>query len=278
MSVRCLGIIGFGSIGKALLATLFRDCPVPLERVTVLVRETGIAAAMLAVRPYVGVAANRLDVTADAEAFFASKPDLVVECAGHGALGTHGVRTLAGGIELIVVSVGALADAALQDALVDAARRGNSRLLLTSGAIGGVDIVAAAKLSGITSLTYTSRKPPAAWAGSPAEKLVDLAALREAVTFYEGTAREAARDYPKNANVAATLALAGPGLDATRVRLIADPASPGNVHEFSLLSSATDVEMRITGRPSEDNPRTSATTAFSVARDVLNRNRAIAIG
>lgn len=278
MSVRSLGIIGMGAIGKSVVAVLAREQSTPLERVTLLVRPTGVAAALADLRAAGPALAGRTDVVTNVGALLATRPELVVECAGHGALAAFGEHILSAGCEMIVVSVGALADAVLQDQLAAAAQRGLTRMALTSGAIGGIDIVAAARLSGITSLTYTSCKPPAAWLGSPAEKLVDLAKIKSSTTFYEGTAREAARAYPKNANVAATLALAGPGLDLTRVKLIADPSSPGNVHSFTLLSVATDVEMRILGRPSADNPRTSATTAFSVARDVLNRTRAIAIG
>lgn len=278
MNLHSLGIIGMGAIGKSLAITLARELATPLERVTVLVRPTGVAAAIAHLRLAGAKLAGRTDVVTTVDALLAARTDLVVECAGHSALTAFGEAILANGTDLLVVSTGALTDTALHDTLVVAAQAGKARLLLSSGAIGGIDIIAAARLSGITSLTYTSRKPPSAWAGSPAEKLLNLKSITTATTFYEGTARQAARDYPKNANVAATLALAGPGLDATRVRLIADPTSPGNVHEFSLVSKATDVEMRITGRPSEDNLRTSATTALSVARDVLNRTRAIAIG
>lgn len=278
MTLASLGIIGLGAIGRDLVATLARDLAAPLDRVTVLVRPTAVADALAALRAAGPRLAARTDVVTNVGALHATAPDLVVECAGHGALTAFGESILGAGVELLAVSVGALADDALRERLAAAATRGGTRLTATSGAIGGLDIVAAARLSGIRSLTYVSRKPPAAWKGSPAEQAIDLTKITTATTFYRGTARAAARDYPKNANVAATLALAGPGLDATHVELVADPASPGNVHAFTLVSSAADVDMRIVGRPSADNPRTSAATAFAVARDVLDRRRAIVVG
>ena len=277
-SLKSLGIIGMGAIGRSLALTLAREMAAPLGRVTVLARPTGVAAAISDLRAAGDKLADRKDVVTNVGALLASKPDLVVESAGHGALSAFGEVILSNGTDLLVLSTGALTDEALRAKLVAAAERGGGRLKLSTGAIGGADIIAAARLSGITSLTYVSRKPPKAWAGSPAESVVDLARVTTATTFYDGTAREAARDYPKNANVAATLAFAGPGLDKTHVKLIADPASPGNVHELMLVSAAADVEMRIIGRPSADNPKTSATTAFAVAREVLGRLQPISIG
>ena len=137
--------------------------------------------------------------------------------------------------------------------------------------------LAAARMAGIDSVTYTGRKPPAAWAGSPAEKAVDLEGLQAETVFFEGSARQAAQAYPKNANVAATLALAGIGMDATRVRLVADPAATANTHEFSVRSKATDFSMILEGKPSALNPRTSQLTVLSLARAVLNRTATLAI-
>jgi aspartate dehydrogenase len=113
-----------------------------------------------------------------------------------------------------------------------AAALGGTHMRIPSGAVGGLDALAAARLGGLTSVTYVGRKPVAAWQGTKAEESVVLADISAATAVFEGTAREAALAYPQNANVAAAIALAGVGFDATRVTLIADPAARGNEHHI----------------------------------------------
>lgn len=272
--VRRLGLIGAGGMAATVLGALAANLPRPLAHVAVLVRSRDAAAALLAGLPgLAGTTAVHTDLTA----FLADAPDLVAECAGHGAVRDHAAAVLARGIDLAVISSGALADPALRRALDAAARQGGSCLIVPPGAVGGIDVLAAARLSGLDEVTYCGRKPPAAWRGTPAEALVDLAALQEPVTFFDGTARAAARGYPQNANVAATVALAGAGLDRTRVRLVADPTITRNVHEIAVRSTAADFTIRLEGRPSPTNPKTSLTAGFSLAREILNRAGALAI-
>lgn len=271
-----LGLIGYGNIARALLGVL-ADEGLQLSALDVLARpgaEGRATGAFDGPDKRLGVTAR---VHTEASALIAAKPDLVVEVATHEGVKNGVLPCLTAGIPCVVVSVGALADAELETALRDAAKAGNTRLHLVPGAVGGIDALVAAKLSGLTDVTYTSRKPPRAWLGTPAEALMDLAALTEAQTFYEGSAREAATAYPKNANVAATVALAGAGMDATQVRMIADPAAPGNVHEVTVRSEALDFTIRLEGKPSPDNPKTSLSTVYSVARAILNAAGPVAI-
>lgn len=268
-----LGLIGFGAIARTLLAVLARE-GAAISALTVLARpETAVAirdaVARLSTAPAL--------VVTDAAALVARRPGLVIECAGHQAVADHATATLRAGIETVVVSIGALADAALHQRILQAARAGGTRVVLPAGAIGGIDILSALRPSGIAAVTYTGRKPPLAWAGTPAEALVDLAALTTEAVIFDGSARQAATLYPKNANVAATLALAGLGWDATRVRLIADPSVSRNVHDYSVSAGAAEYSIRIAGNPSADNPKTSVTTVYSVAREVLNRLGEVAI-
>jgi len=269
--MRRLGIIGAGGMASTVLSALAEALPAPLEAVSLLVRPGREEEGAALLERFGGRLAQCRTVHGGCGAFLADAPDLVAECAGHGAVREHGEAVLSAGADLVVISIGALSDDSLHDRLRAAAERGGGQLVLPAGAVGGIDALAAARLSGLEDVTYTGRKPPRAWRGTRAEALLDLDGLTEPVTFFEGTAREAARDYPQNANVAATVALAGAGMDATRVRLVADPGTARNLHELSVRSGAVEFTIRLEGRPSPANPKTSLTAGYSVAREVLNR-------
>ena len=277
MTIRSLGVIGSGAIAAPMLEALARNVETPIERLTCLTLPQVVDPARALIATCGPRIAKATAVITDGDQFLAGKYDLVVECAGHAAVKAYGTRVLATGTELLVVSIGALTDDTLREGLHAAARASGARLILCSGAIGGIDLLSAARLSGIERITYSSRKLPKAWKGTPAEKLIDLDKVTTETVFYEGTARAAARDYPQNANSAATIAIASVGLDRTAVRLIADPHAPGNVHEFKLSSACADMEVRIVGKPSPDNPKTSMSTAYTVAREILNRMSPVAI-
>ena len=251
-------MIGYGAIGRSLHARLRGHAAVRIAQVIV---------------PPELCDQVRADAGADVQVLDAVPADavLVLECAGHAALVAHVVPALARGIECAVLSVGALSDSALARQLDDAARQGGTQLHLLSGAIGGVDAIAAARLAGLDAVTYTGRKPPQGWRGTPAEALVDLDQLAEPTVILQSSAREAARLYPKNANVAATIALAGLGMDATMVRLIADPTVSENIHEIAVRGAFGAMELTMRGKPLADNPKTSALTVLSALRFLENR-------
>jgi aspartate dehydrogenase len=182
--------------------------------------------------------------------------DLVVEVAGHGALQQYGIAALKQGSDLIIASIGALADRALWQSLQNAATK--SKIMLPAGAVAGVDALSAAKRGGLTSVRYSSRKPPASFSEN-------LPADRETILF-EGNARDAALQFPKNANIAAIIALAGIGFDKTEVRIVADPKVMQNVHILEAEGAFGSFAMRIAGNPLPGNPKSSSLTAMSVLR------------
>ncbi len=276
MTLNCLGIIGFGSIASTLAEVLETSLDRPIDRIVCLVRTASLEKTRRVLAGISGVAA-RLEAVDALDDLVAARPDLVIECAGHEAVRSFAAPLLRHGFETIITSIGALSDPELHAELVQAAKSGNTRMVLPAGAVGGIDILSAISRSGVESVTYTSRKPPQAWHGTPAENLLDLDELTEEAVFYQGTARAAASDYPKNANVAATIALAGAGFENTRVRMVADPEVDCNVHEFEVKSAAAELSVTVRGRPSPQNPKTSLPTVYSLAREVMNRIGPVAI-
>ncbi|MCL4137082.1 UNVERIFIED_CONTAM: hypothetical protein GTU68_041004 [Idotea baltica] len=201
-----------------------------------------------------------------------STVQLVVDCAGHAGLAAHGVEALQAGFDVLTVSIGALADAALAERLHQAELQGHCELHLASGAIGALDALSAAAVGGLDSVVYRGRKPPQGWRGSPAEEVLDLDKLQaadgESKCHFRGNAGEAARRYPKNANVAAAVALAGIGFEETTVELWADPAIDRNIHEVEAQGAFGRFRFEIEGDPLPDNPKSSALAAMSVVAHI----------
>ena len=257
-------LIGFGAIGRSIFQRLSGSAQTRIGHIVV------STARVAALQAELGHAVQVTDQVP-------SSSRLVLECAGHTALTQHVVPALAQGIECAVLSVGALSDASLSEQLAQAAEQGHTQVHLLSGAIGGIDAIAAARLGGLTEVTYTGRKPPSGWRGTPAEQVVNLDTLTEPAVILQASAREAARLYPKNANVAATVSLAGLGLDATQVRLIADPTVTDNIHDIVARGDFGEMHLTLRGKPLADNPKTSALTVLSALRFLHNRSSTLTL-
>lgn len=261
MTVR-IALIGCGAIGTAALELLRQDAGLSIAAIVV------PAEAFAATRD---VAARLAPGAQVVSAVPAEGIDLVVEAAGHAAIEAHVLPALQRGTPCVVASVGALSAQGFAEKLEAAAVAGKTQVQLIAGAIGAIDALAAARIGGLDTVRYTGRKPPHAWKGTPAEQGRDLGALTSATVIFEGSAREAATLYPKNANVAATVSLAGLGLDRTSVRLIADPAVAENVHTVEAEGAFGSLELTMRNKPLAANPKTSALTVYSAVRALRNR-------
>ncbi|MCF3639278.1 DUF108 domain-containing protein [Rhizobium sp. TRM95111] len=241
-----VGLIGFGALARQIVDAL----PATIGWV-VLVRDVTACALPPRVR-----------AVADLPELIAAAPDAVVEAAGQEAASAYVPDLLAAGIPVIVASVGALADPSLRARIVAARRASKTDIVLPSGAVGGLDYLAAVAALPDARVRYTSRKPPAAFAEMLAAHDLD-GATGESVLF-EGTADEAVRRYPKNLNVALSIALAAHPAPV-EVRVVADPAATGNVHEIVVTSAAGTANLRFFNAPLPGNPKTSAITGLSIA-------------
>lgn len=260
-----LGLIGYGSIATSLIE-LLPDSRV--RKLTVLLRPTSMPLKQI---EGTGTSQSPLvEFVTELDEFLKSQPDLVVECAGHAAVPHYVPDLLQSGLDVIVASVGALADEQLYVRINAAAAQGRSRIILPSGAIGGLDILRAISQHGEVEVTYRGIKPAEAWTGTPAEEVLDLTALDGATTFFSGTGRQAALAFPKNANVVAALALAGADFDRMKVELIADPAAQSNQHTYSVVSPLCRYSMAIEATPSTGNARTSITTVLSISKEIAD--------
>jgi len=211
-----------------------------------------------------------LHALADPAALLALRPALVIEAAGHEAVRQVVPLCLAQGLPVLISSVGALHDRQLFDHLIGLARRHATKLILPSGAIGALDYVRAARLAGQVVITYESRKSPSAWLEELLARGLSADSLTEPLVLFEGPAREAAKRYPANLNVAATLAIAGCGFDDTRVRVIVDPALSGNIHTISVTSDHGRMDICLANAPSPANPKSSWIVGKSVVAAVQN--------
>lgn len=250
-----IAIIGYGAMARSLQTALET-------------RGGARLTACLVPQEFAATVPAEMTCFTDVQDLIAAQPALVVECATHDAVRETVPQLLRAGIDVVIVSIGALADANTRDTLDAAALQGRARATVVSGAIGGLDVLRAGALAGLEEVTYIGRKPPRAWKGTPAETLLDLDALTEPTVFYEGTATQAAQDYPKNTNVTAAVALAGVGFDATRVRLIADPTADTNSHELQARGAFGQFRIVLENNALPENPKTSWLAALSVEQAV----------
>lgn len=196
--------------------------------------------------------------------------DLVVECAGQSVLARLVPRVLGGGKDLLVVSVGALADDVVFDAVT---RPSAGRVYLCSGAVGGLDMLsAAARMGPLTSVRIVSTKAPRglvqSWMdGTEAARLRTAA---EPVELMRGPARKVTAAFPKSANVAASVALAAGSWDVVEAAVVADPAVRRSSHVITAEGRAGSYRFEITNQPSERNPASSGVVPFAVLRTIAD--------
>ena len=206
----------------------------------------------------------------------AEADDIVIECAPGRLLRSIVAPFVGSGKTAVVLSAGALLD---NEDLIALAKQNGGQIVVPTGALIGLDAVTAAAVGNIHSVTMVTRKPVQGLAGAPyiVENNIDIERITEPLRIFEGTAREAAKGFPANLNVAVALSLAGIGPDRTRLEIWADPTVTRNIHRVEVESDSARFSMSIENIPSE-NPKTGRITALSVIAYLRKQRSALRVG
>ena len=246
-----VGLAGLGAVGLEVAKRLLAGVP-GLTLAAVAVRDD--AKARRALPELTSVAFKPATALAD-------DCDIVVECLPPPLFRDVAISAIDKGRIFMPLSVAQLID---NWDLVARAKGKGARILPPTGALIGLDAVRAAAEGTIHSITMITRKPPAGLEGAPylVEHKISVAGLKEPLKVFDGTARDGARGFPANVNVAAALSLAGIGPDRTRLQIWADPTITRNTHRIEVDADVARFSMTIEGIPSA-NPRTGRIVPLS---------------
>ena len=268
-----VGIIGYGSIGKEIIAATRRN-EIPNARIVALFDKEST------VFNKVDYDTGELNLFSDFDEFYNSdiysNIDIIMECASKGAIKEYGKKIIDSKKDLIVLSVGAFSDEKYLIELQNLSNLNNTKILIPTGAIAGLDSIRSVKKY-LNTLTIVTTKNPKSLIGAPYFKTSKIRIdeiLKETVLF-EGNAVDAIELFPANVNVAVSVALAGIGLVKTQVKIVADPTLSVNKHEIVGEGTFGKIQIVVQNIPSPSNPRTSylaSLSAIECLRGLCNEN------
>ncbi len=271
-----VGLIGCGAIGRTLahgivegkagFVKLVAACDALKERVD------GLKADLSLYDLFTTTVPEELIAREDVE--------FVIEAASQAVVHDVAETVMTAGKDMMIMSVGALRDGALADRLKALAEERGVKVYLPSGAICGLDGVKAASVEGITRAEITSTKHPRSLEGAPylVENKISLRGLTQPKIVFQGRAKDAAKGFPKNVNVAVALSLAGVGVDHTMVTIIADPKATRTQHEVRVVGAFGELYTVVKNYVHPENPKTSYLAALAAIRTLGKRAEAIQVG
>lgn len=207
--------------------------------------------------------------------------DVIIEAINPKIAAKYALKVINAGIDLFLLSSGALLEKDLLAELTKATKETKARVIVPSGAVGGLSVIKSAKVKGdLEEVTITTTKNLQGLMNAPylSNNSIDLANLNKRTVIFEGSAREAIQGFPQNVNVAVTLSLAGLGPDETRVKIIADPNVSLTIHEVFAKGSFGTMELKLQNKVSPDNPKSSYLASLSVISALKDYDNHIFIG
>ena len=177
--------------------------------------------------------------------------DFIIEAASPQAVIDYAPKIVENGKDMLIMSVGGLADVKFREKIFSIAREKKAHIYLPSGAIGGIDLIKTAKMVGLKKVVLRSTKN---------SKTLGYD-VRERTLVFKGKASEAIKKFPKRVNVSVLLSIVS-GMDID-VEVYADPNMKENMHEIFVEGDFGEAEIRVKNKPSPQNPKTSYLAVLS---------------
>ena len=242
--------IDSGKVGSATLVALFDTIEEAAQKLRLRLRNDNVA-----------IFSNFSELTSSSE-FKVS--DIVIEAASQAAAKNFSKRIVECKKDLLLMSVGALADELFLSQLLSVVSQNGNHIYIPSGAIAGIDAIKSVK-GMLDSVTLTTTKNPRALAGAPFfnSDPTRLNSMKKKTLIYQGTAADALNKFPANINVAAVLSLAGIGIQETNVKIVADPHITVNQHQIEAAGTFGEMAITVRSIPTPNNPKTSLLAVLS---------------
>jgi len=242
--------IDSGKVGSATLVALFDTIEDAAQKLRLRLRNDNVA-----------IFSNFSELSSSSE-FKVS--DIVIEAASQAAAKNFSKRIVEYKKDLLLMSVGALADELFLSQLLSVVSQNGNHIYIPSGAIAGIDAIKSVKAM-LDSVTLTTTKNPKALAGAPFfnSDPTRLNSLKKKTLIYQGTAADALNKFPANINVAAVLSLAGIGIQETNVKIVADPHITVNQHQIEAAGTFGEIAITVRSIPTPNNPKTSLLAVLS---------------
>ncbi len=202
--------------------------------------------------------------------------DMVVECLPPAVVPDLAKEVLSRNKNLVMISACSLL---LSPQIKEILAKSEGRILVPSGAIAGLDAISALNCAQIDSATIATTKPPRGLKGAPyiTAQNIDLDNITEKTLIFRGNAFEAAKAFPANVNVAATLSLAGIGPEKTQVEVWADPDAKGNCHEIIVKGGSSTIKTSVENLPDPSNPKSSMLAGHSIVATLKKQTTPIVV-
>jgi aspartate dehydrogenase len=265
-----IGIVGCGAIGSRIAKSLKKELRKECRLTAVFDIDSDKAKKLAQVFHRPKIAKKTLDE-------LIQNSDLIVEAINAKSTKDVLLKAIKARKHILAMSVGKLLT---HQNILALAKRNKCDVLIPSGAIAGIDAIKSASLRHISSVTLTTRKPPAGLANNPylKQKRLNLNKIKKETVVFDGSVKEAITHFPQNINVAATLALAAHVTSKLRIRILSSPKFKKNSHEIHVKGDFGELTSRTDNVVCPDNPKTSYLAVLSGIQTLKQYCQNIKIG